>query len=99
MIIKIEPDSNGAHMNQLNTPPIIPDGWVEIPQHFEAAFIASGSFCDLVFDGKTLVDITPLPIPGPEPVPLAPMTTAELSLDLLTELNYRTTLLELGMTT
>lgn len=32
-------------------------------------------------------------------IPPAPMTTAELSLDLLTELNYRTTLLELGMTT
>lgn len=32
-------------------------------------------------------------------IPPAPMTTEELSLDLLTELNYRTTLLELGMTT
>ena len=32
-------------------------------------------------------------------IPPAPMTTAELSLDLLTELNYRTTLLELVMTT
>lgn len=34
-----------------------------------------------------------------DPIPPAPMTTEELALDLLTELNYRTTLLELGMTT
>ena len=32
-------------------------------------------------------------------IPPTPMTTEELVLDLLTELNYRTTLLELGITT
>ena len=32
-------------------------------------------------------------------IPPSPMTTGELALDLLTELNYRTTLLELGMIT
>ena len=99
MIIKISPNPNGSHTNQSVSLRIIPEGWIELPRHLEAEFIASGSFCDLTIEDGVLTGITPLPMPKPEPVPPAPMTTEELALDLLTDLNYRTTLLELGMTT
>ena len=69
MIIKIEPNLNGSHANQSTTPHVVPDGWIELPLHLESAFIASGSFCDLIFDGDDPVGITPLPIPEPEPTP------------------------------
>lgn len=73
MIIKIITNENGSHANQSTTPIIIPEGWIEVPAHLEADFIASGSFCDLAIEEGVLVGITPLPIPEPEPPAPAPM--------------------------
>lgn len=66
MIVKLKSNMNGSHANQLNTPPIITDGWIKVPPQLEAAFIASGSFCDLIIEDGVLAGITPLPIPEPE---------------------------------
>lgn len=95
MIAKIEASQNGSHANQSITPNIIPDGWIELPRHLEAAFIASGSFCDLCIVDGVLVGITPLPIPEPEPVP--PVIDPQEDTDaLLVDHELRLTLLELG---
>lgn len=95
MIIKVEPNPNGSHANQGITPRIIPDGWIKVPPHLEAAFIASGSFCDLIIEDGVLVDIIPLPIPEPEPVepPIDPQDDTDA---MLVDHELRLTLLELG---
>lgn len=95
MIIKVEPNPNGSHANQSTTPHIIPDGWVELPRHLEAAFVSSGTFCDLLFDGGVLVDIIPLPSPELEPMP--PVINPQDDTDaMLVDHELRLTLLELG---
>ncbi|SBV99430.1 Toxin-antitoxin system, toxin component domain protein [uncultured Eubacteriales bacterium] len=95
MIIKITPNENGSHANQSTTPQIIPDGWIEVPAHLEADFIASGALCDLTIEGGALVGITPLPIPDPEPEDPS-MTVQEATLDMLADIDYRLGILELA---
>jgi hypothetical protein len=95
VIIKIEPNSNGSHANQSTTPRIIPDGWIEVPPHLEADFIASGSFCNLTIETGKLVDITPTERPV-EPIPEPIIDPQEDADALLVDHELRLTLLELG---
>lgn len=99
LIIELTPLPNGAHRNQSGAFIRPPDGWAVVPPALEREATGYLPFIDLTVEDGKIIGVAQGAIPEPEPVPPAPMTTEELALDLLTDLNYRTTLLELGMTT
>jgi len=71
------------------------DDWVEVPLHLEQAAFENAGYCELVFDDNgALVDIIPTERP-PEPEPM-PDLQADMA-ELLIDLTYRVTLLELGV--
>lgn len=69
-------------------------GWREVPDNLVSAAWAACGYCDLVWDGESLVGIVPTQRP-PEPEP-APTPGEDMDA-LLVDHEYRLTLLELGI--
>ena len=65
-IIKIQAEENGGHDNQtINGNIPVPDGWVIIPDDMEVPL--SFPFVTFHYRKGVVTDMSPLPIPAPEP--------------------------------
>lgn len=73
------------------------DGYVGVPEHLINIAWESCGYCDLVFDDKgNLVDIIPTEKPQVEPV-VEPLTVNEEQDIMIMDLEYRLTMIELGL--
>lgn len=55
------------------------DGYIEVPEHLEAAVWDTLGWCDLQIEDGVLVGITPTERPEPEPEPYVPTTEERLA--------------------
>lgn len=73
------------------------DGYVAVPDHLIDIAWETCGYCDLVFgDNGNLVDIIPTEKPQVEPV-VEPLTVNEEQDIIIMDLEYRLTMLELGL--
>lgn len=79
MIIKMETLASGQHPIQAQSgrTSCWLEGWVEVPDHLEAAVWDTMGWCALDVQDGVLVGITPTERPEPEPEPPAPPTELE----------------------
>lgn len=102
-IIKIAPEENGAHASQKTNVPIsVPGGWAVVPPELEQTAVSLLPWVILTVQGGVVASITDdteareawqAEHPTTEPQP-----TAEEDRDaMLVDLEYRMTLLELGV--
>ncbi len=59
LIVKLEPEENGAMANQVIYPALdaVPEGWAEIPQRLEAKALALLPWMTLSLRGGTVTDV------------------------------------------
>lgn len=97
-IISIE-DLEGFHPfeSQSHRTSVWLEGYVKVPEHLITKLFHSCGYCDLVFDDNdNLVDIIPTEKPQFEPV-VEPLTVNEEQDIMIMDLEYRLTMLELGL--
>lgn len=94
MIIKIQQNENGSHSNQSSNPKIIPNGWAVVPDYLTIP--NSFPFVDIILDGQTVVELIEKTVPTPEPIIPEPNPDDDRD-ELLVDLEYRVTMLELGL--
>lgn len=95
-IIQIDALPNGAHDNQtINDMISLPEGWAAIPE--EIPIPNTFPFVGVEVEGGTVTALLSGVTPDPDPEPI-PIPTPDEDRDaLLVDLEYRTTLLELGV--
>lgn len=69
------------------------EGYVEVPTHLADKVMASGGWCDLTLEDGILMEVTPTAPPEQESLPDPEADRDEMLIDL----EYRLTLLELGV--
>lgn len=103
LYVKITSNDNGAHENIRCNLDSLPDGWIAVPSQLESEALDLLPFITLTIEDGVLTSIsdnaeTRAAWEAENQPPPPTMTTEEAMLDLLTELDYRTSLLELGIT-
>lgn len=103
LFVKTICNDNGARENIRCDLDSSPAGWIAMPAQLEAEALALLPFVTLTTEGGIVTAVSDNAEARAaweaenQPAPPA-MTTEEAMLDLLTELDYRTSLLELGIT-
>lgn len=90
---------NGIHLiqSQSDRTMVWLEDYIEVPVHLINLAWKSLGYCDLIFDDDgNLVDIIPTEKPRLEPV-VEPLTVNEEQDIMIMDLEYRLTLLELGL--
>lgn len=91
-IVKIEPESNGAHSNQTSDSSVsLPEGWALLPESMGTPETLEhypfGEITVADVDGvPTVTNWTPLPIPKPKPVAEPQYTEIQLLAQQVTDL-------------
>lgn len=93
-IIEIAVLSNGAHRNQTVDFNTIPDGWAIIPDNISIP--NTFPFVNIEVKGNTVVSMTSGIVPEITPTPRIPTIQDDID-SMLVDLDYRVTLLELGI--
>ena len=81
MIIKIEPNDNGSHINQSTVPKIIPDGWALVPSDMEIP--DTFPFMNIEVNDGIVTSMTAGIVPEPEPLEPEPQPSGDTESRLL----------------
>ena len=91
--------TNGLHSieSQSGRTTVWLNGYVEVPEHLINIAWESCGYCDLIFDANgNLTDIIPTEKPTVEPI-VEPLTVNEEQDIMIMDLEYRLTMIELGL--
>ena len=94
-IIEMKALPNGAHRNQTCDISFVPEGWAVIPDEMEIP--ATFPFVNIEVEDGVVTAMTEGVVPEPAPEPKPKPTAQDDTDSMMVDLEYRLTLLELGV--